>query len=112
MTGCPFCMRIARGEFSHHDDWCVAFEPLSPAVEGHLLVVPRRHVSSALESPLHAGRALEFAASLAGSTGLAAANFITSAGSVATQSVFHLHVHIVPRGPGDGLPVSWPWARR
>ena len=36
-----------------------------------------------------------------------AANLITSKGREATQSVFHLHVHVVPRAAGDGLPLPW-----
>lgn len=35
------------------------------------------------------------------------ANIITSKGSLATQTVFHLHVHLVPRAAGDGLPLPW-----
>jgi diadenosine tetraphosphate (Ap4A) HIT family hydrolase len=38
---------------------------------------------------------------------LGAANFITSAGRDATQTVFHLHIHIVPRHAGDGLALPW-----
>lgn len=119
---CVFCKRIARDEFDYWDEWNVAFQPLNPVTPGHFLVVPRTHVSSALASPVHAGHALKFAAFLANQMNLGAANFITSAGAAATQTVPHLHLHIVPRREGDGLALPWtgqaalvrrlPWWRR
>lgn len=104
---CPFCGRIDRGEFDYHDDWSVAFQPLNPVTPGHFLVVPRKHVASALESPLHAGHAAAFAAELAGLMDLDAFNLITSSGSAATQTVRHLHWHVVPRREDDGLHLPW-----
>jgi histidine triad (HIT) family protein len=112
---CPFCDRIAAGQYllssRAAETWVpgrlvVAFEPLSPVVPGHTLVVPAAHVRDALESPEVTGAVFAYAALLAG---LAApqCNLITSAGLDATQSVFHLHVHIVPRRQGDGLKLPW-----
>ena len=69
--------------------------------------MPRKHVTSALDMPELAGRALEFAADLAAEMGLESCNFITSAGLAATQTVMHLHVHVVPRRDGDGLALPW-----
>lgn len=111
-TDCPFCQRIAKGEFDYDDHWCVAFRPLNPVTPGHFLVVPRKHVAHALESPFHAGRALQFAGYLTREMSLRSANFITSAGRDATQTVFHLHVHVVPRKPDDGLPLPWTGQQR
>ena len=74
---------------------------------GHLLVVPRRHVADALEDPELTGRVMAGAAALAASRRLHPCNIMTSAGREATQSVFHLHLHIVPRAAGDG-PVAVP----
>jgi len=107
MSGCVFCDRVNSGEFDYFDDHNVAFEPLNPVTPGHFLVVPREHVIDALDGPVQMGRAMTFAARLAGDMGLDAANFITSAGTAATQSVFHLHVHVVPRREGDGLRLPW-----
>lgn len=104
---CPFCGRIKRGEFDYENDRNVAFQPLNPVTPGHFLVVPRRHVSNALESPSAAGGALRFAGYLANQMDLVAVNFITSAGRFATQTVFHLHVHVVPRSENDGLVLPW-----
>jgi histidine triad (HIT) family protein len=107
VSACPFCERIAAGQYDYEDLYNVAFEPLNPVVPGHFLVVPRVHVPHALEGPHSAGRALKFAAYLANRMSLESANFITSAGTAATQSVFHLHVHVVPRHEGDGLRLPW-----
>jgi histidine triad (HIT) family protein len=107
MSDCVFCGRVERGEFDYDDRWSVAFRPLRPVTPGHFLVVPRKHVSHALESPRSAGRALEMAGYLANEMGLESANFITSAGEAATQTVPHLHVHVVPRREGDGLHLPW-----
>ena len=104
---CPFCGRVDRGEFDYFDGYSVAFEPLHPVTPGHFLVMPRVHVTSALEAPEAAGHAASFAASLAGDMELAAFNLITSSGVAATQSVPHLHWHVVPRTEGDGLHLPW-----
>jgi histidine triad (HIT) family protein len=104
---CPFCQRIERQEFDYSDRWSVAFQPLAPVVPGHFLVVPRKHVAHALESPGSAGKALELAGYLANQMSLESVNFITSAGTAATQTVFHLHIHIIPRHEGDGLALPW-----
>jgi histidine triad (HIT) family protein len=104
---CPFCDRVTYGEYDYENVSNVAFRPLRPVTPGHFLVVPRKHVASALEAPSRAASALAFAAHLAAGMGLEAANFITSAGGAATQTVFHLHVHVVPRRDGDGLALPW-----
>lgn len=108
MSDCPFCERIAKDQFDYYDLDSVAFTPLKPVTIGHFLVVPRKHVSHALESPVAAGQALKFAAYLANQMGLPACNFITSAGALASQTVWHLHVHVIPRRAGDGLQLPWP----
>jgi len=87
----------------------VAFEPLNPVTSGHMLVVPRGHVVDALEDPLVTGATFARAAQLAAFMAVSAwpCNLITSAGAVASQSIFHLHVHVVPRRTGDGLALPW-----
>jgi histidine triad (HIT) family protein len=112
MSDCPFCQRIASGQYDYSCDHSVAFQPLNPVTPGHFLVVPRRHCASALTSPYAAGKALDWAGRLASEMGLDAANFITSAGADATQTVMHLHVHVVPRRPGDGLLLPWSLQER
>lgn len=93
----------------------LVFQPLNPHAPGHVLVIPRRHINDAtMDDRSYAGliyieRTFVDAALYA--TGLGVPfNIITSSGEKATQSVFHLHVHVVPRGPGDGLAPGWPWS--
>lgn len=109
---CPFCGRVERGEYDHWDQHNVAFEPLGPVTPGHFLVVSREHVESALTSPEATGLAFAFAVRMAMMMQLEDFNLITSAGACATQSVFHLHVHVVPRFEGDGLILPWTGQRR
>lgn len=100
---CVFCDKIAAGDYLDEYDGIVHFAPLNPVTPGHLLVVPKIHVSDATEDPRVTGMTMFYAASLA----KAPCNLITSAGREATQSVFHLHVHVVPRVKGDGLKLPW-----
>lgn len=116
MTGenCPFCERIKSGEYDGSlslPGLVAVFEPLAPVTPGHLLAVPFRHVRDASTLPYVTGQVMEHAARLTGNPGTLEspyqANLITSIGPNATQTVFHLHVHIVPRRPGDGLALPW-----
>lgn len=107
MTECVFCDRVDRGEYDYEDKYSVAFQPLHLVTPGHFLVVPRKHVTSALQSPLATGSAASLAAELAKMMELESFNLITSAGAAATQSVPHLHWHVVPRTEGDGLHLPW-----
>lgn len=117
---CDFCS-IARGQDASADIVCdgpswVAFFPLHPATPGHTLIVPRVHVADLweIEPPLGAelmtaairvGRAIQSALEPEGM------NLITSAGEPAEQSVFHLHLHVVPRWRKDGFGRIWPTER-
>ena len=107
MTNCPFCARITAGEYDAGDSWSVTFEPLNPVTPGHRLFVPRAHVADALTRPVITGRVMEYAARWATGHNLGPCNLITSAGAEASQTVFHLHLHLVPRCEGDGLPLPW-----
>lgn len=105
---CPFCKRILAGEFTISDRFAVAFEPLNPVVKDHLLVVPREHVPDAGFDRIAASRTMALAAEIVGPLGWADSyNIITSSGAAATQTVRHLHLHIVPRHEGDGLALPW-----
>lgn len=112
---CVFCtLKDVEGV-----EWCASwkgidifrFPPLNPVVEGHMLFVAGKHTASAAEDPMLSGKVFEVASWYMRNRG--PANLITSAGHPATQSVFHLHVHYVPRAEGDGLPLPWtPQQRR
>jgi histidine triad (HIT) family protein len=116
-TNCAFCA-IARGEEPSIEVVCqgeswLAFFPLNPATPGHTMVIPRQHVSDLwkVEPPLQAelmaavirvGRAIDSTLHPEGM------NLITSAGETAEQTVFHLHLHVLPRWQRDGLGRIWP----
>lgn len=109
MNNCIFCKIVNEDPHNQiirrYGDGVGVFEPLNPCTPGHLLVVPRTHVEDVGEDPLETMitfGAVTSEAELAGDC-----NVITSKGSSATQTVFHLHVHIVPRRPGDGLLLPW-----
>jgi histidine triad (HIT) family protein len=113
---CDFC-HIGRNDSDQAEIICegerwVAFFPQEPATPGHTLVIPRAHVPDvwSLDSELGAelmaavvriGRAIQQAVTPAGM------NLISSSGEVAEQSVFHLHLHVLPRYPADGIDI-WP----
>lgn len=113
--GCPFCdyegpspvlLDHEAGPFGEGVPYIV-IEPLKPVVHGHLLLIPRKHIESATANPWVAGVMFEAAAEHALLLGLGDVNLITSVGPAATQSIRHLHIHIVPRRPGDRLPLPW-----
>jgi len=103
---CVFCAIIAGTEpATVVRQWvdAIAIVPLNPVTDGHLLVIPTAHIRDASESPHIAGQAMARAGELARPP----FNIITSAGAEATQTVFHLHLHIIPRLAGDGLALPW-----
>lgn len=107
---CIFCEIIAgREPATIVSQWknAIAIVPLNPVVEGHLLVIPVWHVEDFIDDPYTTADTMFCAAELAKEKSIKPANLITSAGRAATQSVFHLHIHIVPRRENDGLALPW-----
>ena len=108
--GCVFCT-IANDDPHGQvlDRWpdAVLIEPLNPVTPGHRLVIPLVHVADATTDPLVTGAAMACAARYVGKFLHDDANIITSVGADATQTVFHLHLHVVPRRAGDGLTLPW-----
>jgi histidine triad (HIT) family protein len=111
---CVFCEIVAgRAPATIVREWndTIAIVPLGPVVEGHILVIPKMHVSDFAEahSPIGhyiSGVTMQRASELADEIG-GPMNLITSKGVEATQSVFHLHLHLVPRAKDDGLALPW-----
>ena len=113
---CPFCA-IARGnvasvEVIHEAESWLAFFPESPATPGHTLIIPSAHVPDLWAAELDLAEELTGAVIRVGRAITAAIepegmNLITSAGEAAEQSVFHLHLHLVPRWNNDTLDI-WP----
>lgn len=107
--GCVFC-DIVNGQAPATviETWlrAIAIVPLNPLVAGHVIVLPKIHVTDATEQPKVTGHVAACAAALAAHC-YGDFNLITSKGASATQSVPHLHWHIVPRREGDGLHLPW-----
>jgi histidine triad (HIT) family protein len=102
---CVFCERIENNEYIDTYADHVMFEPLNPVTPGHMLVVPRIHTPHLNDTRLQAnqtGWALRYF-----TNDLESYNIITSKGAPATQTIQHLHFHIVPRTRGDRLSLPW-----
>lgn len=112
---CVFCAIIA-GEAKGHvvldDDACLAFLDKTPLFKGHVLVVPRTHVVTLPElDPAIVGPFFQRVQLLATAvtSALGAQGTFVAMNNVVSQSVPHLHVHVVPRTKGDGLKgFFWP----
>lgn len=85
----------------------VALVPLGPVVDGgHLLVIPRVHVTDVAVDPTISAVTMARASELLAELGWQA-NVITSRGRQATQTVFHLHIHLVRRQGDDSVSLPW-----
>lgn len=117
MVACPFCL-IVRGEGPDaivvmEDEAAIVISPLSPATRGHLLVIPKVHAPRLWELPADAAAAVmntvtRVAGAAHRSLQPAGVNIIQSNGAAATQTVDHVHVHVVPRWRSDRMTLSWP----
>jgi histidine triad (HIT) family protein len=112
---CPFCAIVAGAadaDVVHRDDVAVAFLDRRPLFAGHVLVVPVDHVVTLPDltdvGPYFA-RVQRLAAAVPAAVG-AQGTFVAN-NNVVSQSVAHLHVHVVPRTRGDGLR-GFFWPRR
>lgn len=114
-SACVFCA-IAAGRSPAHvvydDEATIAFLDINPATDGHTLVIPRAHHADWWEMPeelvapvmrtVHrVGLAIRDAFAPAG------LNLFQATRAAAFQTVFHVHVHVIPRYAGDGLRPPW-----
>ena len=115
---CAFC-EIVSGTAPAHvvldDGVCVAFLDRTPLFEGHLLVVPREHHETLADLPVdQVGPLFERVRMLQGvvEQAMRSQGVFVAANNRVSQSVPHLHVHVVPRTKGDGLKgFFWPRTR-
>jgi len=113
---CLFCKIVAGAipaTIIAEDERTVAFMDINPATRGHALVIPRAHAGDvhdidpedlaavAVAAQVVAGRVIE-------RLGADAVNLLNSSGAAAWQTVFHFHMHVIPRYAGD--PLRLPWA--
>lgn len=112
---CVFC-RIIQGkepaDVVANGILNIAITPLNPVVDGHFIVIPKTHVSDAYADDKVTGNAMADASLWAKLMSdrderYSSVNFITSVGKPATQSVFHLYIHVVPRKENDKLKLPW-----
>jgi histidine triad (HIT) family protein len=112
---CIFC-KILDGELPStvvdEDERTIAFMDINPATRGHSLVIPRSHSKDLLAVDADDLSAVTQAAKrLAGRMrdrlGADGVNLINSCGELAWQTVFHFHVHVIPRYAGDSMRLPW-----
>jgi histidine triad (HIT) family protein len=115
MPDCLFC-RIVAGELPstrvHEDERVIAIMDIFPATRGHALVIPRAHAADLRDvAPADLAAAAETAQLLAGRAferlGADGVTVMQSNAAAAWQTVFHYHVHVIPRYDGDPLVLPW-----
>jgi histidine triad (HIT) family protein len=112
---CLFCKIVAGelpGQIVAEDELTVAFMDINPATRGHLLVVPRNHTPNVLEADAEdldatVRTAQRLARRVTERLGADGVNLLNSCGATAWQTVFHLHVHVIPRYADDPLKLPW-----
>lgn len=115
MSDCIFC-KIANGQIPsatvyEDDDFKVVMD-IAPAAKGHCLIIPKKHMADLLEiADDTAAKALKLASRIARAQKKAlkcdGINLLQNTGEAAGQSVFHLHIHMIPRYDNDGVTVPW-----
>ncbi|HEY7174170.1 MAG TPA: HIT domain-containing protein [Micromonosporaceae bacterium] len=116
---CIFC-KIAAGDIPSiqvaSDERTIAFMDIAPATRGHLLVIPRRHYPDLLtvdDDDLTAVTlmARRMAALVVGKLDADGVNLLNACGSAAWQTVFHFHMHVIPRYRDDPArdALKLPW---
>jgi len=112
---CIFCKIIAGelpGTIVAEDERTVSFMDINPATRGHALVIPRAHARDLLDiypddlaACTHAAQQLaQRATDALGADGV---NLLNACGATAWQSVFHFHIHVIPRYKDDPLRLPW-----
>lgn len=112
---CIFC-KIIAGDIPcmkvFEDDAVLSFLDIGPLADGHLLVIPKAHHARLEEMDADAVAAVtrhlpRLAKTVMKVTGADAYNVLQNNGKPSGQEVMHVHFHIIPRVPGDGLGYRW-----
>ncbi|HEY4895298.1 MAG TPA: HIT domain-containing protein [Solirubrobacteraceae bacterium] len=112
---CIFC-KIVAGELParivDEDERTISFMDIAPATRGHALVIPRVHSTDLLsvepeDLSAVALAAARLAARAKARLGADGVNLLNACGAAAWQTVFHFHVHVIPRYGGDPLRLPW-----
>lgn len=116
MADCLFCKLIAGdipASVVYEDELTLAFMDIGQVNPGHVLVATRRHATDLLElTEDEAAAAMQTAHRVAGAV-KAAFNppgmmLLQTNGVEGDQTVFHFHIHVLPRHAGDGVALAWP----
>ena len=116
MTDCIFCKIIAGDIPSYQlyeDDDVLAFLDITQTTKGHTLVVPKKHIRNVLEMSAEEAATLfakipQIAAHITETLGASGMNILQNNEAIAGQTVFHAHVHLIPRyGKDDGFMASF-----
>ena len=112
---CLFC-KIANKEIPskkvYEDEFCYAFEDIAPAAPVHILFIPKEHISSmggiTPENSAVVSKIFEAISRVAGDMGLDGGyRVVSNCGADAGQTVFHFHIHLIPRYEGDEVGLGW-----
>jgi len=112
---CVFC-KIVAGEIPAkvvcEDERTLAFMDISPATRGHVLVIPKNHAADLWEIEPDelaavARTAQRLAVQVRDQLDADGVNLINACGPEAWQTVFHFHIHVIPRYAGDPLRLPW-----
>lgn len=103
---CPFCVKISAGSLPLENEFAVAFPDAFPVSPGHTLVIPRRHEPDFFALPSEDQAAVlslvnESQQAIARLSQPHGFNIGINVGAAAGQTVFHAHVHVIPRYLGD-----------
>lgn len=112
MSDCLFCGIVGKSvpsKIVFEDDHCLAFEDINPQAPAHILVIPKKHLTSLAEvqeadAPL-LGHLINVCSRVAKDSGIERAGYrvVANTGANAGQSVFHVHFHVL-----GGRPFRWP----
>lgn len=115
MNDCIFC-KIAKGEIPsktiYEDEMFRVILDLGPATKGHALILPKEHFANLYELPDNYAEALMKVARKVGllmkdKLSCDGLNLVQNNGEIAGQTVFHFHMHMIPRYEGDGQVIGW-----
>ena len=115
MENCIFC-KIANGEIPsatlYEDEEFRVILDLGPASKGHALILPKVHAANIYELPDEtAGKTMilakHMAKKLTDALGCDGFNIVQNNGEIAGQTVFHFHLHMIPRWKEDGVGIEW-----
>ncbi|MEM4067542.1 MAG: HIT family protein [Candidatus Micrarchaeaceae archaeon] len=110
MANCVFCKIAAKqikSDIVFENDDVIAFKDISPVSEGHTLIIPKQHYLDVFDIPPDLLRKVivatqEVAKKMEKEQGVSSINLLNCSRKQSGQSVYHFHIHLIPRRDGDG----------